>query len=143
MATLCGHGRPIALGTLQKSQKSENRRFPQSEQYAGLESQKLRFWSIQAARSRASSRLEPAGSRGVPRVPEVTESPKVAILATSGHSGTSAPKGRLGPPEFTEKPRKAGKDENTGKHRSEGYQGQSVDRGHIAWPRLPPAIVGP
>ena len=49
---------------IKKSGKAENRHFSGNEQYAGLESQQAGIPPVQAARSRESSRLEPAGSRG-------------------------------------------------------------------------------
>ena len=43
--------------TFSISRKSQNRLFPENEQYAGLESEQARIRSVQAARSRGSGRL--------------------------------------------------------------------------------------
>ena len=101
-----------------KTRKAENRSFLQNEQYAGLESQLRWDWSVQAVRSRGSrwpgGHLDP----GVPRGPGMPKSRKLAFPVGFCHSGRNGPEGRLGPPEFTEKPGKAGK---AGKHRKQGF----------------------
>ena len=82
-----------------------------------------RFCQVQAARSRGWEPPWPARLARVPRVPDGSKSRKVAILATLLVPGRNGSEGRLGPPDFVEKPEtagKAGKDRGTAFLRVQG-----------------------